>query len=479
MATEEKKRKKKTLFKSDKYGAPLTPGNELGTARSGLAGLDLSRQFSEMKLRPQNNRADSPDFTQITPEAQRQFVDNRLFASPTLFQPVEFTEKMKAIPTVDLTKGDFYPEIKSPDLFARIQQVEADPNYPREKSFWKRVGSGLLQALSTVGANPNASPLSLLGALASGAVMSGFSPKVEAENRRKQELANLWAQYQRQLAVDKQNQELFAKRHERQLKQDRFDQMVWRDQTRAEQADERLEQSERRLEQNEERIRQQALRNIANMKFFDPENPSHQELARAAGLDPSAMKRVDLRNPYLKEVDGIIYRYDSLKGAFVPTNLPANQAKRAVPYTLIDQSGRRMTFYVPSERAASMAQSMAMFGQRLQFQRQVEQNREEWRMRQEELQKQRLGTQQQSLELQRQRFEFEKQRKQLQNNYNQTTYRNLLKELESAILQQDMNRAAEIRNRIKQAVTNAMSAGYSEAELKALFPGYEQFVEIQ
>lgn len=477
--SEEKKKKKKSLFTADKYGAPLVSEKETGTAKSGLAGLDLSRQFSEMQLRPQNNRADSPDFTQITPEERRQFVDNRLFASPAQFQPAEFTEKMPPIPAVDLTKGDFYPEIKSPDIFTRIQQLESDTDYPREKSFWKRVGSGLLQALSAAGANPNASPLSLLGALAGGALVSGFSPKIEAENRRKQELANLWSQYQRQLAVDKQNQELFAKRHERQLKQDRFDQMVWRDQTRAEQADTRLEQSERRLEQNEERIRQQALRNLANMKFFDPQNQSHQELAKAAGLDPTTMKKVDLRNPYLKEVDGVIYRYDNLKGAFVPTNLPANQAKRAVPYTLIDQNGRRMTFYVPSERAASMAQSMAMFGQRLQFQRQVEQNREEWRARQEELQKQRLDTQQQSLELQRQRFEFEKQRKQAQNNYNQTTYRNLLKELESAILQQDMNRATEIRNRIKQAINNAMSAGYSETELKALFPGYEQFLDIQ
>lgn len=103
-------------------------------------------------------------------------------------------------------------------------------------------------------------------------------------------------------------------------------------------------------------------------KYFDPKNPAHANLAKRAGLDPEMMKGWDDRDPKVKQVAGVTYRWDYGSQAFVPTNIPVDDSKTLTDYKVEMPDGEVRTFKIAQKDAANFATQMHALGARLQQQ---------------------------------------------------------------------------------------------------------------
>lgn len=143
---------------------------------------------------------------------------------------------------------------------------------------------------------------------------------------------------------------------------------------------------ERLRVQNDAKISDRQLRalsKLTGLRHFDPTNPQHISLAKAAGQDVENLKGWDDRNPVLKQVAGVSYQYNRQTGKFDPTNLPADESKAITDYTVEMPTGEKRTFRVPNDKAAAFATQIQALGAKLkqdesQFQRTLDQRKAEF-----------------------------------------------------------------------------------------------------
>lgn len=112
----------------------------------------------------------------------------------------------------DLGTIDAPPETEQPkkrDASAILDEIEEVRRSPkREKSFWKRLGGGLLDGLVAFAQSGGAGGLAgAIGAIATGGIASGASPAFHADNQRTNQLQRLWGEYAQQAKAEQMQAE--------------------------------------------------------------------------------------------------------------------------------------------------------------------------------------------------------------------------------------------------------------------------------
>ncbi len=109
-----------------------------------------------------------------------------------------------------------------------------------------------------------------------------------------------------------------------------------------------------------------ALKQLTGLKHYDPNNPAHVAVAKAAKIDPATLAGWDDRKPFTKEVAGRTYVYNGTSKSFEPSNLPTNDAKTIVDFVVqvptMDGGSEMRTYKVPQTDAARFSAQMAALG---------------------------------------------------------------------------------------------------------------------
>ncbi len=112
-----------------------------------------------------------------------------------------------------------------------------------------------------------------------------------------------------------------------------------------------------------------ALTKLYSGKIFDPKNPAHIAMAKAARLDPTQMKAWDFSNPAQAKVNGQPFDYNRVTGEWDPSGLPESEKDKIVPVefavpgeTNVDGTQKIRKFNVPQDRAASFVKDLQVAG---------------------------------------------------------------------------------------------------------------------
>lgn len=200
------------------------------------------------------------------------------------------------------------PEKEKPDLSTtsgildEISRVESTDT-PREKSFGKRLGSGLWNGLKAWAASGGQGGLAgALGAVLTGGIGFGASPGAHADFRQEKGVNKLWNKYNQQTAAEQQQSGLETAAVQRQniiddntRQKEQFKQTM--DYNRAEQqrkVDDRLSR------ENTARMNAIAaqFRNLPSVDFSDPKNAELKAAMKDVGLpitDKDSKKKIDLK----------------------------------------------------------------------------------------------------------------------------------------------------------------------------------------
>lgn len=224
-------------------------------------------------------------------------------------------------------------------------------NYDRKRN-WKdslrSAGYGLLQSLAT--APPTNDLGSLLGraigGAGTGAVLGATMDNVDEKMRDRLKLAQILPQYQQAYGMERQK-----KADDLQIENTRADNAI--NKLRIESA----------LQSRSDAEKGKAVLALNKLRWFDPKNPTHAALAKRSGLDPEDLQGWDDRRPYTKNVAGVEYIYKG--GAFVPSNLPVDEAKTLKDYTVEMPNGEKRTYKVSQKDAANFSTQMSALGARL------------------------------------------------------------------------------------------------------------------
>lgn len=244
---------------------------------------------------------------------------------------------------------------------AKIQGLQNKDYGPRQHGGFKDIlANAGLQALKGIA---SAQPGNLgtmiggaIGGAGAGAVGGAFDGSQDNRTRDNMQLGTLYGQYGREAQV--RDNEQGAK-----LTQARINTIPIDDaNNRQKIIDARQAKADTQQGQN--------LRKLSGMPTFDPSNPAHIALAKAAGktdAEIAQMKPWDFRNPIEHLIGGERYKLDRSNGEYFPTNLPIDQQKELVPFDAVDANGRVIgTYNVLPAQAARMKQQFALKGIEIQ-----------------------------------------------------------------------------------------------------------------
>lgn len=194
------------------------------------------------------------------------------------------------------------PKSKSAQMLDEINAAQEAP-IKKEKSFGKRLGSGLWNAIKIWGASGGQGGLAgLVGALATGGIGFALSPDLQGDFKKQQNVGKLWNQYGTQVKAEDAQNDLTYKQTQTQN--------IIDDNQRAEnefgkRMDYLNSEQQRKIDDRTSRERTSRMTQVAgmfkNLPSYDPNDPKFAEITKALGdvnlpITPKdAKKKVDLK----------------------------------------------------------------------------------------------------------------------------------------------------------------------------------------
>ncbi len=122
---------------------------------------------------------------------------------------------------------------------------------------------------------------------------------------------------------------------------------------------------------------------IASSKIFDPKSVEGQAQMKAAGWTPEQMAAAvshDYTNPRVQHIGKDTFEYDKMTGAWKPSGLPPDEAKKLNPYEVTedDAQGNQhvvATYYLNDAQAARLQQQKELQGQKLRAAKEMQDSR--------------------------------------------------------------------------------------------------------
>lgn len=258
------------------------------------------------------------------------------------------------------------PLQQSEEKYTNLQNQETPKD--NDKSFLKRLGATLREfgkrALSgSADLGPNASMSdrlwARLGSGIGGAIGYQIDPQVDERENLQNQRAKAWRDYQMQNDIEKQRQERARTAAQTQEITERTKSIPIDDENK------RLQITYQK-EAQKNRTQSQMLSKLVNLKHFNPTDPQHLALAKEAGQDVENLKGWDDRDPKVKQVAGISYKYDYQTQSYTPTNLPTDESKTLKDYAVTMPNGEVRTYKVSQKDAANFSTQMTTLGARLE-----------------------------------------------------------------------------------------------------------------
>lgn len=242
------------------------------------------------------------------------------------------------------------------DIQGEIDGLDVDA-MGREKSFGKRLASGLWKAFKNWGATGGEGGLAgLAGAALVGGVGSAASPGFHAGLRVNDQKQNLL----RQLGGAQKQEEWQTAQDLKEAQK----QTIYTDD-----ANNRARIDADAVSRTEKLKEQKRTNFFRQNKNFDPSLASEAQRKQLSeiGETPESIGKYDFTNPKFKTVGGATFQFNPATKSFDATNLPTDGSKEIVEYSVVDPSTGVVSKYATtSERAASLKNQLASSGLQIQ-----------------------------------------------------------------------------------------------------------------